>query len=98
MKVVEKVSFFKQKLKRRQRWGNSSLISCICIVAALVLLLLFGNDTQAGFIGKLIIPLGLGLIGAVAGISARNPLLTGLNLGFGFFLVPTYLIISGSIW
>lgn len=98
MNVAEKASSCKTELVKRSWWGLSSLISGSCIIMAIGIVIVFHLGTSFNFISQVAIPLVIGLGGAVAGIFAKNPLLTGLNLGLGFFLVPAFLFFFGSVF
>lgn len=95
---VGKQNFTKPSSKQKLRWSPSSLISLGCIAAAIVVLLVFHGHSRPCMIHQVICPLIFGISGAIAGIFAKKPLLTGINLGLAFFLVPAYLIFLGNVF
>ncbi|AGT04152.1 putative membrane protein [Corynebacterium glutamicum MB001] len=95
---AEKQDFTKLLSKQKTRWTPTALISLGCIVVAILALVVFHGSSRSCIFHQVICPLILGISGAIAGIVAKKPLLTGINLGFAFFLVPAYLIFFGNIF
>ncbi|ANE02894.1 hypothetical protein ccrud_00745 [Corynebacterium crudilactis] len=96
--MLKNYSARKTALKPKFRWRVSVLISFFCIIAALIFLLLAHLFVLPYGVFSIACPLVIGLIGAIAGIFAHNPALTGINLGLGFFLMPIDTILFGNLF
>ena len=95
---AEKQDFTKLWSKQKNKWAPATLISLGCIVIAIVTLIVFHGNSRPCIIHQVVCPLILGISGAIAGIYAKKPLLTSVNLGLAFFLVPVYLFFFGNIF
>ncbi|ALC04656.1 putative membrane protein [Corynebacterium deserti GIMN1.010] len=78
--------------------GLATAVAIICIIVAFSCFFLFRGQTQLCYPSQVAAPIAIGLVGAVAGILAKSPWLSGINLSLAFFLMPLDLLLFGNLF